>query len=132
MEGISLSTIKSMATMMGVKFPVAEAPANRVSEFIDKEIDILLPPNADPELVGILKGIYINLTNKDPNNALQTLVKIHGDIGELVRSLQMEQYIDDHPPVEIDGPEGEPDLDDTIDEAEEETEEERIKKLPVG
>lgn len=115
MEGISLSTIKSMATMMGVKFPVAEAPANLVSEFIDKEIDVLLPPNADPELVGILKGVYVNLTNRDPNSVLQTLVKIHADIGELVRTLQTEQFIDEHPPVEIDGPEGEPELDDTID-----------------
>lgn len=86
--GISLSTIKSMATMLGVKFPTAEPPSNAVSEFMNDEIDKILPEGADPEIVSMIKGVYINTCNHDPNQALQTLIMVHEDIGELVRGLQ--------------------------------------------
>ena len=105
---ITASTIRSMATMMGMKIPEPEPPSNLVSEFIDKEIDLLLPQNADNGLVDIIKGVYITAVNRDPNAALRTLITVHNDIAELVRALQVAE-----------GPEGEPDLDDSIDESDE-------------
>jgi len=96
---IDISMIKSMATMMGIKIPEVEPPTNRISEFVDETIDKMLPEAADPEIVRMVKGVYIRMCNRDPNRVLQTLIGIHGSIGELVRELQMEQYIDDHPPI---------------------------------
>lgn len=98
---IDLGMIKSMSTMMGIKIPEAEDPTNRISEFIEVEIDKILPEDANPEIVDMIKGIYIRLTNRDPNSTLQTLITIHQDIGELVRELQMEQYVDAHPTADI-------------------------------
>lgn len=99
---INVSMIKNMAVAMGIKFPEAEEPNNPVSKFLSREIDILLPDNVDPEMLGLFRGVYINSANHDPNKALKTLVMVHKDIGELVRELQMEQYIDAHPTANID------------------------------
>lgn len=84
-----------MATMMGIKIPAAETPNNPVSVFVDKEIDLLLPPGGDTGITDMIKGVYIAIVNRDPNAALQTLVTIHNDIGELVRTLQAPDQIDD-------------------------------------
>lgn len=95
---MDIGMLKGILGAMGAELPTAQEPTNLVAEFVDREVAALMPD--DPDIVDIFKGVYVGAANNDPNKVLGILIRVHRDIGELVRALQTERYIDDHPPEE--------------------------------
>ena len=78
-----------MAQMMGMMasvLPKPEEPNNKVSEFLRDTIGKLYPDR--PEVIGMIEGTIISISNADPDATLRVLVNLHNAIGEFVRGLQ--------------------------------------------
>ena len=86
MTGIDIGTLKNILAAMGAELPSAKEPTNKVAEFVDREVTTLMPD--DPDIVDIFKGVYVGAANADPNKVLGVLIRVHKDIGELVKDLQ--------------------------------------------
>lgn len=128
MEGISIGTIKSMSTMLGIKFPEPQEPSNRVAEFVNAEIDKLMPTGADQDILDIIKGIYVNAANANPNDTLKTLVMLHEDITVLVMDIQAANDDDEEPEIVESQGDDEADMDESQGESTDEEEAETTEQ----
>jgi len=121
-----------MMAMLKTMLPEEPEPTNVVAKFIQAEMIKVLDESDE---AGVMSAIFVDVANNHPKDVLKSLIEVYNDIGEFVVSLTEISVsgehealdnpdfvvVDDTAEIEDDdpGPEGEPELDDTIDETNE-------------
>jgi len=71
--------------MVGALLPENITTENVVSEFVEKQFDIMFPGVED---VAVLKVLAIDISNKNPNAVLQKMVGFSNSVAAFVAELQ--------------------------------------------
>jgi len=88
---MEIKALKSILAIKGLELPEDVEAANPVSEFVSEQFSETFP--TDNEMVVILRDLFVDRTNEQPMEVLQTIQRFNFAVVEFSRKDKTKEYI---------------------------------------